>query len=1025
MTVRGHVDGMEGGYVVGWAATPNKGNCTITIQDAGGALLAKGRASRHRPDLATLGLGRTTLAFRIAVPRAGEPRILHIFGDDQELLGSPIVTGAGQFDGFCTLEGDTIAGWATERTADAAPPVITVLNHQGIEVGRGASQPAPDANDPLFTPAHFAVTLNDQCFGAGEQILRVLANGVEIGTARCNFALAGNIEVISAGRCQGWLTSPDVARRTFEILAYRDGVLAGCGVCEHEREDVRGIYPDCGPAGFDIQLDRPTHDVNEAVTLSLRFAGSDRELFSGPYVVASRPAAVASVYNAARLGQLGLPGIGAAERAVLAQALTDYLAKVRSEDGFILARQPESGLAPLARPRLAIIIPIYRGVEVTQACIESVLAHRDMAAHQLILINDASPETGMAGMLATYAARENVLLLTNAENLGFVRTVNRGLALAQGMDVVLLNSDTVVYAGGFAELIRVADTHPDVGTVTAISNNATVFSYPHAELRHPSLNDVSWHELAEIALAENAGQCVNVPTGHGFCMFIKAEVIRRIGYLDEGFGRGYGEENDFCARAAALGYRNVAAGGVLVEHKESISFENERASLLARNLPRLNKLYPEYTPLIVEFERLDGLRQLRWALDRARLERARTAGTRFTLVVSNALEGGTAKAITDIESYIGYGGTETLTLRVTTGGVLELEAQNPLLRASFLPQETTALFAVLDAADPEAVLAHQLLGFPAPFLSAFKRWQKSRHSVFWAHDFYTLCPRVTMIDAIGRFCGGADAGTCARCVEMGGAHETSSLTELTPAQHRALFAELLGGFTHVLTPSANAAGYLSRIFPEVDIEAVAHPEPGADVAMAARKGSDDEIVLLGAIGAHKGSQKLLEIAQRARLTHPHLHFRVFGYTDIDKALKAVGNVSITGKYKPEELPRLLAGTKGRLALFLSTWPETYSYTLSEAAKHGFIPLVPDIGALADRVRAAEYGVVFPFPAGAEAVLNLIDQIASGAVQPVSPGATPARLFPGEHVFTRLAEILGVSAPAQAGELAAEVETTPA
>ena len=168
-------------------------------------------------------------------------------------------------------------------------------------------------------------------------------------------------------------------------------------------------------------------------------------------------------------------------------------------------------------------------------------------------------------------------------------------------------------------------------------------------------------------------------------MFIKAEVIRRIGYLDEGFGRGYGEENDFCARAAALGYRNVAAGGVLVEHKESISFQNERASLVARNQPRLNKLYPEYTPLIMEFERQDGLRQLRWALDRARLERARTGGTRFTLVVSNALEGGTAKAITDIETYIGYGGTETVTLRVASGGLLELEAKNPLLRASFLP----------------------------------------------------------------------------------------------------------------------------------------------------------------------------------------------------------------------------------------------------------------------------------------------------------------------------------------------------
>ena len=57
------------------------------------------------------------------------------------------------------------------------------------------------------------------------------------------------------------------------------------------------------------------------------------------------------------------------------------------------------------------------------------------------------------------------------------------------------------------------------------------------------------------------------------------------------FGRSYGEENDFCVRAAGLGYRNVAAGGVLVEHKESIS----------STLVGLNALYPEYTPVVMEF----------------------------------------------------------------------------------------------------------------------------------------------------------------------------------------------------------------------------------------------------------------------------------------------------------------------------------------------------------------------------------------------------------------------------------------
>ncbi|WP_039885380.1 glycosyltransferase [Acidocella sp. MX-AZ02] len=405
------------------------------------------------------------------------------------------------------------------------------------------------------------------------------------------------------------------------------------------------------------------------------------------------------------------------------------------------------------------------------------------------------------------------------------------------------------------------------------------------------------------------------------------------------------------------------------------------------------------------FEDRDGLRQLRWALDRARLARARAQGARFALVTSNALEGGTPKAIRDIEREVGYGGATRLSLSVTESGLVELSCATPLLCAHFNKDEAADLFALLDVADPRLVLAHQLLGFPASVIAGLRDWLGTRHSLYWAHDFYALCPRVTMIDAIGRFCGGADAATCGRCVEMGGAHETSVLNELSPAEHRALFDSLLAKFTHVIAPSENAVGYLRKVFAQIKFNVLPHPESRDGAAPAARAGNDTEIVMLGAIGPHKGSDKLLEIARRARLTHPHLSFRVIGYTNIDQALRAVGNVTITGKYTPEELPELLAQTKGRLALFLPAWPETYSYTLSELVKHGFIPLAPDIGAPADRIRKAGFGVVFPFPADAAAVLALIDEIAAGTVSPVREGALPEAFFSKPEDLERLNRIV--------------------
>ena len=534
MAIIGNVDGMEGSYVVGWAASvPNSGNCAITIVDDAGEVIAKGRASRHRPDLASLELGRTTLAFRIPAPHAPGARVLHILADGAELRKSPIRTGPGEFDGHCAIEGGVVTGWITERVPDFSPPVITVRNQHGVEVGRGVARLEPANADPLFVQAHFSFALDDQCFGAGEMLLDVLANGVLFHQHVCNLRLQGNLETITAQGCSGWLVSPDAPGRAFEIEVYRDGVLAGTARCEYERADVRDIFPDCKTPGFGATLTERTHSAVEATALSLRFRNSGAELFKGPYVLASRPAAVAAAFRAAQLANLGLPGIGAAERAVMQLALSQFLSHARKEEGFIANLQAPPGETKRVAPRLVIIIPIYRGVEVTRACINSVLAHRNAETDHVVLINDASPEPLMADMLAAYADEHNVAVLTNANNLGFVQTVNRGLSFAAGADVLLLNSDTVVFAGAFDELVRVSHAHPEIGTVTAMSNNATIFSYPNVSLRKSALGDIDWAELAAAALVENAGMCVDVPTGHGFCMFIKSEVTRRIGFLDE------------------------------------------------------------------------------------------------------------------------------------------------------------------------------------------------------------------------------------------------------------------------------------------------------------------------------------------------------------------------------------------------------------------------------------------------------------------------------------------------------------
>ena len=161
-------------------------------------------------------------------------------------------------------------------------------------------------------------------------------------------------------------------------------------------------------------------------------------------------------------------------------------------------------------------------------------------------------------------------------NQGFVKSVNRGLAMCASGDVVVMNSDARLFRGALDELVTVANSSPDIGTVTPLSNNATIFSYPDPADPCSALEDVRWEELARVALQENAGLGVDVPTAHGFCMLIRRAVLDLLGQFNEIFGHGYGEENEFCLRAADLGFRHVAAAGVLVEHLGSVSFGDSR-----------------------------------------------------------------------------------------------------------------------------------------------------------------------------------------------------------------------------------------------------------------------------------------------------------------------------------------------------------------------------------------------------------------------------------------------------------------
>jgi GT2 family glycosyltransferase len=253
-----------------------------------------------------------------------------------------------------------------------------------------------------------------------------------------------------------------------------------------------------------------------------------------------------------------------------------------------------------------------------------VLANPQRTAMEVIVVDDATPEPAIASYLDGLAASGRVTLLRNDANLGFVRSVNRGMALHADRDVVLLNSDTEVANDWLDRLAAAAHSSPAIATATPFSNNATICSYPFEGWSGGVPGTLGLAGLDRVFATTLAGRTLDIPTGVGFCMFIRRGALESLGAFDAGrFGRGYGEENDFCMRAAKAGLRNVLAGDVFVFHEGSVSFSHERAERIDAATRAILEIHPEYLRLVHEFIARDPARPLRDAIDGARRSQGR------------------------------------------------------------------------------------------------------------------------------------------------------------------------------------------------------------------------------------------------------------------------------------------------------------------------------------------------------------------------------------------------------------------
>ena len=259
-----------------------------------------------------------------------------------------------------------------------------------------------------------------------------------------------------------------------------------------------------------------------------------------------------------------------------------------------------------------VIVPAYRGLPETRRCLESVFAAPVRAPHEVVVVDDASPEPALSAWLRGLAEAGRITLLVHDRNAGFVASVNEGMRLHPDRDVLLLNSDTEVSGDWLDRIVACAARDPKAGTVTPFSNNATICSYPLFAQSNPLPEGKTAAQLDAAFARANAARSVEIPTAVGFCMFIARRCLREVGLFDvEAFDRGYGEEVDFCMRAARAGWHHLLAADTFVFHQGEVSFGGGAQEIRDRAQAIVDTRYPEFQPRVRAFLDADPPRESR------------------------------------------------------------------------------------------------------------------------------------------------------------------------------------------------------------------------------------------------------------------------------------------------------------------------------------------------------------------------------------------------------------------------------
>lgn len=644
--------------------------------------------------------------------------------------------------------------------------------------------------------------------------------------------------------------------------------------------------------------------------------------------------------------------------------------------------------------KVGIIVPIYNAYDYTEECIKSIIENTNLYENRLILINDKSPDERILPMLNGFKLENhnlNIEVIDNKENIGFVKTVNIGMKLHIDDDVILLNSDTEVTKDWLEKLKKCAYSNEYIATVTPLTNNGTICSVPNFGVDNELPKSITLEQYSKMIEEISLKRYPELTTGNGFCMYIKRDILNKIGYFDDiDFEKGYGEENDFCYRALDEGFIHVLCDDCFIYHKGTQSFKKEnltvsRSQVIENHLKILKEKHPIYynkndrfianNPLkdIQENINLNILlfnkRRILYLINEWEENMNMTGGSSLHVkdIINSNIKNNIASFVlapdkNDLSRFILYlyvqdFGKAIATFKTDISDYGQINFTNNIYKK--------ILSKILDDLKIDIIHVHHFLFQTFDIIDLAK--EKNIYSIITLHDLYMICPSINMIYR-NIYCKYDSEKDCTKCLK-----NRYLVNHNILPNWQYICEKVLKKFDKIIVPSENTKKIFDETYKDLNIEVVEHGVNKVEIKEKSQiQKSDFNIAFVGAMAIHKGEKILEDLIKKNK--SPEIKIHLFGKNTVTSLKKNRFDYIYHGQYKRGELPQLLIDNNIDLICIFATWPETYSYTLTEAYMAKIPVLTFDLGAVGDRVKKDDLGWVIDFPSSTEQILSKIHDI---------------------------------------------------